>query len=247
MLITYQAKLLERKQLAGDVYLFRFSYPENEGWDYKAGQYMIMHIPQAEGMPARRLYSIASPPSQKSSLDFIIQILPNGVAGPHLMSLEMGTEVTMQGPAGLFTFKDSPADVVMLATGTGIAPMYSMILDQLQVQKNPNNIHVFFGLKTCADLYLFDEFKNLSEQYSNLHFNLCLSREDQCNMKLPETDMHYVTVGRVTHGVETLWTQGPLDNADYYVCGSKEVVESLREYLAEKGIAKEDVHFEKFT
>lgn len=250
MLITYQAHLLEKKQISSDVYFFRFAYPPNEGWDFKAGQYMIMHIPQADGQPARRLYSIASAPHETNSLDFVIQIVPGGVAGPFLTALNEGDEITMQGPAGLFTFKDSPKDVVYLATGTGIAPMYSIIKHQLEVVKNPHNFYLFFGLKTCEDIYLFDELHQLAQTHTNLHLKLCLSRQDVATNPVPEKYTQYSLIGRVTHGVEKLWEEQPdlrSTETDYYVCGSKEVVESLRAYLEEKGIRKEDVHFEKFT
>lgn len=250
MLITYQAKLIEKKQISSDVYFFRFAYPPNEGWDFKAGQYMIMHIPQADGHPARRLYSIASAPQDTHSLDFVIQIVPGGVAGPFLLSKNVGDEITMQGPAGLFTFKDSPKDVVYLATGTGIAPMYSIIKHQLETVKNPNHFYLFFGLKTCDDMYLFEELHQLAQAHPNLHLKLCLSRQDVNVQPIPDMYASYALVGRVTNGVEQLWQDKPelrSTETDYYVCGSKEVVESLRAYLEEKGIRKEDVHFEKFT
>ena len=251
MLITYQSQLIEKKQLSSDVFLFRFSRSaDHPDWTYKAGQYMIMHIPQADGHPARRLYSTASPPSQTDSLDFIIQILPNGVAGPFLTALNTGESITMQGPAGLFTFKDSPKEVIMLGTGTGIAPLYAIIKDQLEVQGNTNPFYLYFGLKTCQDLYLFEELKELAEKHENLTFKLCLSREELCEVKLPEADLKYVKIGRVTNGLEDEWQttlQKDSSTPQYYVCGSKEVVESLRGYLEGQGIAKESVHFEKFT
>lgn len=250
MLITYQAKLLKKIKLTHDVYLFTFSFPENSDWTFKAGQYMIMHIPQTDGHPARRLYSIASAPHETHALDFVIQIVPNGVAGPFLLNMQENEQLTMQGPAGLFTFKNSPAEVVFLATGTGVAPMYSIIKSELEIQKNTNPFTLFWGLKKCEDMYLFDELKQLAQTYPNFTLKLCFSREDLCEGKFAQEDLQYATIGRITANLEQIWQKESLQELKtihYYICGSKEIVESLRSYLEEKGIEKERVHFEKFT
>ena len=127
MISTFNSILLERKQLSEHIYLFRFK-PVDHVLEFKAGQYVILHIPQADGHAARRLYSMASPISQKDEFSLIVEIVPNGVASEFLMKMNLGETVSTQGPAGMFTVAENDRDVIFLATGTGIAhPQYGLL------------------------------------------------------------------------------------------------------------------------
>lgn len=248
MIITYQATLLEKKELAPHIVFFRFSRPTDATWDYKAGQYMIFHIPQEGTHAARRLYSIASPPSKKDSLEFIIEYIENGVASQYLATHDANTQINFQGPAGMFFYRESNRTPIFLATGTGIAPMYAIIHDLLE-KGYPKNIYLFWGLKLHADLYYFNQFKELAAKYPNFQFKVCFSREENMISLITEEDMKYCLTGRVNAGFEALLTSinSTPELFDYYLCGSKHVVEALREYLAGKNVPKEQVYFEKFT
>lgn len=267
MLITYTAKLLSKRELCKNIYYFSFSYPDDPNWTYKAGQYMIFHIPQKATHAARRLYSMASPTYQKSSLDFVIEMVPNGIASTYLSNLDIGGTVTLQGPAGIFVMKESPRPIIFLATGTGIAPIRSIIesllnkptssdivqqetqlLDRLKHLSSQKRLYLFWGLKYCKDIYFLEEFKKLMNQHQHLYFKFCLSRQEKIN-DVPMDFQKDTVLGRVTKGLEDLLIDRDLNNKDfdYYLCGGDKVVQALREYLAERGIPKEQVMFEKFT
>jgi len=241
MLITYQATLLEKTEIAPEVYLLKFSYPVDPDWTYKAGQYMIFHIPKEEnGHPARRLYSIASSPLEKDYVSFVIEIIPNGLGSTFVKKLPVGEEATLQGPAGLFTYKDSERDIVFLATGTGVAPIYSMLKTMLETNSTANKqLKLFWGMKYEKDLYLLAELRTLAEKYDNFTMKICLSREEK-------SDKPHRLIGRVTHGLDEM-DPGTMNNNDYYICGGPNVVESLKKYLAEKNVLQDQVYFEKFT
>lgn len=241
MLITYQATLLKKTEIAPEIYLLTFSYPEQADWTYKAGQYMIFHIPKEEnGHPARRLYSIASSPLEKDQLSFVIEIIPNGLGSMYVKDLPIGAQATLQGPAGVFVFKESERDSVFLATGTGIAPIYSMIKTLLETHSTGNKqLKLFWGMKYKKDLYLVKELESLAAQYKNFTMKICLSREEQ-------SDSPHCMMGRVTHGLEEM-DGNTMNNCDYYICGGPKVVESLKQYLAEKSIPAGQIYFEKFT
>lgn len=245
MLITYQAKLLEKIEIAPEIYLLKFAYPENSDWTYNAGQYMIFHLPVEEkGHPARRLYSIASSPLNKEHLDFIIELIPNGLGSTYVKNIQIGDIATLQGPAGLFTFKPSERESIFLATGTGIAPIYSIISTLLNNNSGKDKkLHLFWGMKYAKDLYIMDELQKLAEGHPNFRFTVCLSREEG------EIDELTCIKGRVTHGLEQLTTQDARSilQYDYYICGGPVVVESLRKFLEEKQIPRDQIHFEKFT
>lgn len=249
MFISYQAKLLEKKQLSPHVYFFKFSHPPQVDWTFIAGQYMIFHIPQGEKPAARRQYSIVSPPSYKNGLEFIIEFVENGVASQYLDKMRVGEELTFQGPAGVFTYRQNERQPVFLATGTGVAPMISIITDLLENHQFSQDIYLFWGMKQKGDMYYFEEIKNIAKQYSNFHFKMCLSRESELSALFSEEDTAYCTTGRIDKGLEEMITEAKKEHIhfNYYICGSKHVVEAVRGYLQEKLIPPEQIHFEKFT
>lgn len=247
MILTFQSKLIKKTNIAPHIYHLECSRPDNPEWDFTAGQYMIFHVPQADGHPIRRLYSIASPPNKKESIDFIIEIIPGGVGSMYVEKLKEGEVITLQGPAGMFIHRTTSRPSIYLATGTGIAPMYSMIHDFLS-KKELQPLYLFWGLKTCEDLYLQDELTALAKSYSNFYLRTCFSRIENMS-EVKEEIIAYTELGRVTLGLEKLLASNntKVPDYDYYLCGSKHVVEALREYLQEAEVPKEQVFFEKFN
>ncbi len=250
MFTTYQSKLLERTTLVSGVDKYKFTRPDNPDWNFQAGQYMIFHIPQDTEHAPRRQYSIASPPSEKGHLEFVIEYIPNGVASTYLPQMKIGDLLTMQGPAGVFIHRSSTRDAIYLATGTGIAPMFAMIPDKLSDQNFTQNIYLYWGLRNYEAVYYMDYLINLKNTFpGRFDFNICLSRETDISLKVKKEHLPFCALGHVNLGVEALVQKLQKKHADfdYYLCGSKVVVESLRIYCDSKGVPKEQVAFEKFT
>ena len=247
MIQTYTARFVSKEELASEIFLFRFRLENGQTVQYKAGQYLILMVPQADGQMVRRLYSILTPPNQSDYFEMVIEILPNGVASQYLMKLKESDEVIFQGPAGVFTLRESTRNKVYLATGTGIAPIKSMIEVQCRTSGTKIPTHLFWGVATLKDVYFLKELKELTTVFDNLTVYICLSRETSLEI-IPEPDRKYFLQGRVTRGFEELILKQNLhlQPTDYYVCGGRNVVESLRQYLYEKEIPRESVHFEKF-
>jgi ferredoxin-NADP reductase len=268
MLQNYKTHLSSRQQLSDDTTLFTFILDDPKEINFIAGQYLIMLIPDSTNTTApvvRRLYSISSPPSQKDSFELMVHIIPDGVAGKYFSQLKVGDQVEFQGPAGAFIMRESSRDKVFLATGCGISPVRSMLNSNLKTQiSNPQlkfqNYYLFWGLAYYKDVYLFEEFKDYGLRITNFNFKICLSRETSLDM-IPEEDRKFFILGHVTDGVESLTVDGRqltvdnsspttdhrlLSNIDFYICSGREVTESLKTYLEQKGAPKEQVYFEKF-
>lgn len=238
MIQTYKTTLASKLQLNSDIYLFTFTLKDPSTLEFVAGQYLILFVPEADGTHLRRLYSIASSPSEKNSFKLLIQLVPQGKGSEYLRSLNVGDEAMFQGPAGMFTIRNSEKNIIFLVTGTGIAPIKSIL------ESSPNmKSHLFWGLKTYKDIYYLEEFKKIAEENKNFDFRICLSRETDFS-GIPEEMKKYFTLGRITQSFEEKYLNSAYD---FYICGGKEVVESLKEYLLGKGIVKESIFFEKFT
>lgn len=246
MISTFTATLEYKKSLTDHIYLFRFK--PDQPLDFQAGQYVILHIPHGNGAAARRLYSISSPASNKNAFELIVEIVPGGVASEHLMKMQPGEHLTVQGPAGIFTLKETAKDIIFLATGTGIAPIHSMIHQLLENPSpgNKRNILLFWGLASFPQVYLLEELIKFHKNHSNFTFYLCLSRESSLEGVQNKELQEYYQLGRINESFDE-HIRDDVTRYQYYVCGGPKIVESLKEFLATKNIPREQVHFEKFT
>ena len=100
---------------------------------------------------------------------------------------------------------------------------------------------IFWGLKNYEDVYLFDELKKFI-------IKICLSREENLDM-IPEEDKKYFDYGHVDSCFEKQFnnlTIEQLNKNEFYLCGGRNVVESLRQFLLVKSVPRENIFFEKF-
>ncbi len=237
MLNAYKTILSQRIQLTADVYLYRFDLIEPKEIVFTAGQYLTLKISTDRG-PLSRLYSIASANSEKNNFNLIIQIFPGGLASTFFSNLNIQDEVIFYGPSGKFSVKENNRPKIFLATGTGIAPIKSILISEQQLLKA--NFYLFWGVKTLKDAYLVEEIKKFNPK-------ICLSREENLDA-ISETDRPYFDLGYVNLSLEKQLNNNrmPITDYDFYLCGGKEIVESLRSFLINKGILTSNIFFEKF-
>lgn len=249
MIQTFKTHLAIKKQLTDSVWLFKFVLDDPNSVSFVAGQYLILKI----GETGSRNYSIASPNFQNDRVDFIVQIIPNGLASTYLMSLTEKDEVKFQGPAGVFILKtDTGRDKIFLATGTGIAPIRSMIESYARdVKKSEAHFYILWGLRTKKDLYLAEYFAELKKQFPYITYKICFSKEED----LLGLEGDTFGKGRVNgHLLELLGiseensvrSNGIASHFDYYICGGRDVAESLRQFVSSLGVEKTQIFFEKF-
>lgn len=252
MFTSFKTILTEKKKLADSVFLFRFNLVEPKEIEFIPGQYMMLRV---NNLP--RLYSIASSNKNKNYLEFVIELVEGGVGSSYLSQLKYGDEVIWQGPAGMFRLaQNEAANRVFLATGTGIAPIRSMIESNLDDKKTKN--YLFWGLRNFEDIYFFDEWKTIEKNTDgNFKFMYCLSRENDW-LKIAEDEKKYFFFGHIQQALEKFSifpTERDhasrdnfqlLNNTDFYLCGSRTVVEALRNFLASKGVEKRRIFFERF-
>ncbi len=238
MISQYQTKLIEKKQLTSSTFHFKFQLINPPEINFQAGQYLFLKIGGKT-----RLYSIASPSSQKDQVEFVIEIVEGGVASTYLSHLSREDQVIWYGPAGQFALKKDESSPIFLATGTGIAPIRSMILSN--VEKNSFFCFLLWGLRKFSDLYFFDEFFSLKEKFSGrFDFVYCLSREDAVVDKCKNFKNHFF-FGHIQNYLNQNF-KNSFFNRNFYLCGSRGVVEALKGYLKEKGVNENNIVFERF-
>src|SRR6188508_2077499 len=104
--------------------------PELEKFDFIPGQFVTLDLPIHEKPNKRiRSYSIASWPDGTNVLELVIVLLEGGLGTTYLFNnIVVGSELTLRGPQGVFTLDDEDLqkEIIMICTGTGIAPFRSM-------------------------------------------------------------------------------------------------------------------------
>lgn len=210
-----------------------FELIEPTQMDFLAGQYVSIKVDAAG---TRRSYSIASRPDITHGFELAIDVTPGGVGTQFLQHTPLGTEVEVLGPLGAFVIADDPSEkaIVLVGTGSGIAPLRSMILDLLQVKQEKRPIVLHWGVRYVESLFWENEFQDIVESFPNFSFHPVISRA---------AEGWTLCRGRVT---DCLATHELLADAGYYLCGGKPMIESVVQLLKERGVAPEHIHHEKF-
>jgi len=140
---------------APDVALMRLQLPANQSFKYHAGQYIEFILRDG----ARRSYSMANAPArvgQPPAIELHIRHLPGGLFTDAVFStLKEKDILRVEGPFGSFFLRESDKPIVLLASGTGLAPIKALI-EQLQDNGNTRPAVLYWGCRSRADLYLHD-------------------------------------------------------------------------------------------
>lgn len=225
------AQVISNKKITKDIYEATFKMVEPVSLDFKSGQHLIFEISSR----AVRQYSIASAPQNRDTFELCVDVLPQGPGSKFFEGLKAGDVVKCRGPWGRFLL--SPAGLphkVFVATGVGITPFKSMILD-LFASGFKGQVDLYFGVRHEEDIFYFDQFEELASKWPQFKFMPTLSRPtgEWAGLK-----------GRVTEHLKS----GSFASFDseFYICGSGQMITDVRALLLEKGIPDTQIHFEKF-
>jgi len=171
----YSVRCLRKTSLTHNVLEIALEKPA--GFLFQPGQFVLFDVPLMENASdiQTRAYSIASLPKEPELL-FVIKIKPDGRAGQWITNgLDVGGEVTFQGPLGLFTLdpKDT-RELLFIATGVGMAPFRSQILTMLN-KGTQRKIDLIVGVFSEEDLFWIEEFEKLAQEHPHFSLHTTLS------------------------------------------------------------------------
>ena len=151
-------------KVAPDVAIVRFKLPASERLQYLAGQYIDFLLKDGK----RRSFSLATPPHDDQLLELHVRHVPNGFFTDLLFSQYKGREILrFEGPLGSFYLReDTDKPMILLAGGTGFAPIKAIIEHALHHQL-PREMVLYWGVRSLADLYL----PNLPGEWQKRHAN----------------------------------------------------------------------------
>lgn len=226
-------KLLEKRQLTHDVWEFIFAPTSPNVLNFEPGQFININIPSSEKRIVRS-YSISSNPMIKDKIEFCIKLV-DGPGSRYFAELSPGDFVAGSGPFGIFTVKDAyTEDMLFVATGTGVAPIKSMVGYQLE-RNFQSKMTIFFGLRREEDVFYDEFFNGISAAHPSVDYALTLSR--------PEGAWHGKK-GRVTNLLRE--SKFDLSNLRVFICGNGDMINEVSDIFKEMGLPEDKIHHEKF-
>jgi len=243
-----------------------------DGWalpEFTPGQYAVLGLPGAAPRVAdadpedppphpekliRRAYSIASSSVARRYLEFYVTLVRSGALTPRLFMLNIGDRVHLgRKITGMFTLEGVPQEcnVILFATGTGIAPYMSMVRTFLADSRR-RRFAVVHGARHSWDLGYQSELVTLQRVQPRLYYVPIVSEPDQEPVRWP---------GRVGC-CETVWTDRVIDrqwgfavtpeNTHIFLCGNPAMIQDMLRLLAQDGFREHSkkspgqVHLEKY-
>ena len=227
---------MERK--SPDVMRLVLQKPASEAFQYHAGQYIEFLLKDG----ARRSYSMANAPHRMAvdgGIELHLRHLPGGLFTDAVFSsLKERDILRIEGPYGSFYLReDSAQPIILLASGTGFAPIKA-IIEQLQQSGSTRPVTLYWGGRRPADLYLDDWVRARLTDMPTLRYVPVVSDA------LPEDHWHGRT-GFVHRAV--LQDHPDLSGYEVYACGAPIVVDSAQRDYRQAGLADEAFFADAFT
>lgn len=218
--------------LAPDVLKVSLRLPPNSGFSHRPGQYIDVIGPGG----LRRSYSIANAATASQPIELHIRRVEGGAMSQYWFQQAKPNDLLrLNGPLGTFFLRDlSGLDLLLLATGTGIAPIKAM-LEELagpQPRSLPRSITLYWGGRKNSDLY----WDPASVQGLPHRFVPVLSREDSAWAGAR---------GHIQHAVARDWPS--LESAAVYACGSAAMIQDARTQLLAAGLPPRRFHSDAFV
>ena len=204
---------------------------------FSPGQYMIFHVPGIDKV-IRRSYSISSHHSDRKHFEICVRAVSSGFCSNFIHRLRPRDCMQVEGPYGDFRLDDgSQRDVLMIATGTGIAPIKSMILSLLG-QPGTRRIRLFFGLRNVSDLFYTNMLSDLRDTHPWFEPTIILSQPDPVGWPGLR--------GRVTDLIREQVSLEEASKTDAYLCGGRPMIEEAKRLLIHKGMNVAHIRHENF-
>ena len=236
----YPVTVSSIRDVTYDTRKVRFTFDPSVKFAFRAGHYVQVETPIYDGLgePVYRAYSIASSPSDAGSLDLIIRKVPRGICTTYVHELLLeGDRLKVNGPYGEFFLRETPAEAVFIAGGSGLAPFESILHDMAE-RKIRKKVTLFFGAVSRRDLYDQELLGLLEERLPEFKVVPALSRP------APE-DAWTGATGLITDVVARHY--GPMEGMEGYLCGSPGMIDACIKVLTSKGIAQDRIYFDKFA
>lgn len=234
----YDSTLLGSEEIADAAREFHFAKPD--GFDFTPGQSIDVVLP--EGFPGetgdrRRTFSIVSAPHE-DRLTVGTRMRKSAYKQP-LAEAEPGESVMIVGPKGTMALHEEPdRAIVMIAGGIGITPFMSIIRSEAE-QDTPRPMALLYANHRPKDAPYMEELRALEKRLDNFHM--------VTTMTAPEEGDDWDGETRRINPEMVEAAAGGLPHPHYYIAGTPDMCEDMRQMLEDMGLADDDIHSDDFT
>lgn len=230
--VLFEAKLSRLTWVAETVVEVELKVPKRIKFGFTAGQYCRIKVP---GTDQWRSFSMASGEHERFRLTFLIRVLPSGVMSDYLRDrARVGETLEVEGPLGGFVLEPAPRPTILVAGGTGLAPMLSM-LDRLRTVKPAPPILLLFGCNRTGELFHEEELAARASFMPNLQVRTVL---------MDNTGRDDLPAGTP---LSVLAADDVAPDAVSYLCGPPPMIRAAQELLGSYGLAIHDIRSEQFV
>jgi 3-ketosteroid 9alpha-monooxygenase subunit B len=220
-------RVREVVQETGDAHSLVFDTPS--GLTYKPGQFLTLRLPHADG-PVARCYSVSSAPGVDDHLKVTVKRVVDGRGSNWVCdNVVVGTELDVLAPSGTFTPHSLDRDLLLLAGGSGITPVMSII--KATLAQGSGRIFLVYA--------------NRDEQSVIFHADL---RELVANNPERLVVVHWL---ETVQGLPSLRPLSqlvePWTHAEAFICGPAPFMDCAADALRGLGVPRERIHVERFT
>ena len=166
---------------------------------------------------------------------------PPGIVSSYLFKLKQGDQVTISGPFGAMHASDSDREMVFVGGGAGMAPLRSLILDQLIGIGTRRPISFWYGARSQRELFYADQFEALAAAHPNFRWTVALSEplpDDEWSG--PRGFIHEVLYAHL------LKDHPEPEECEYYLCGPPLMIKAVTRMLNDFGVPPENIRFDDF-
>jgi CDP-4-dehydro-6-deoxyglucose reductase len=235
----FTGKVIGLEQLSPSTKQFTLEVKGEPIFSFLPGQFVTFDLPISEKRLHRwRSYSVASHPNQSNSIELCIVKSDDGLGTKYLFDdVVVGSELVFKGPDGGFTLhKDLSDEIVMICTGTGVAPFRSMIKHVFAQDLDFKKIHLIFGTRKKEDILYFDEFDRLAKTDPKFKYHTALSRENI-------DGFHHGYI----HDIYMEQYKDVIPSRHFYICGwSNMIDDAVANLLLKLGYDRSQIHYELY-
>ena len=154
--------------------------------------------------------------------------------------VQEGARLLVKAPSGHFhLMTDEPLPIVLVGGGIGITPMLS-ILNTVMSSGTSREVWLYYGVRNAAEHAMKEHLESLQRAHPNFHLQVCYSNPTEKDVE--GVDYHHR--GRID--LQLLRSTLKLMRYQFYVCGPRQMMETLVPALAEWGVATNDIYYESF-
>lgn len=229
---TLPCRIEHMERPAPDVMRLWLRLPAVEAFAFHPGQYLDVLLADEQ----RRSFSIASPPHDAKLLELHIRHAPGGAfTTPLFERTGVGALLRVEGPLGQFAYQPSAAPLLLVAGGTGYAPIKSILRHVLETGIE-RTVQLYWGARTAVDVYEDAELLTIGKQYPQLRYVAVLSHANAAAA--------HQRLGWVHEAV--LADHADLSGFDIYAAGPPALIEALRRQFPLHGAQPERIYFDSF-